>query len=289
MLGSDSIENRKGSGRAKFSVHPLFLLAGVLSAFTGQLLYFVSAGIAAVEHELAHAFVAKRYGFSLDKIVLMPYGAVISGDISGISPKQEIAVCAAGPLINAATALFFVALWWLYPECYPYTEAAATVSFSLFVVNLLPAYPLDGGRIFNVLLFPLGQKRAKIIRTAVTLTIAVGVLGYFVYSCFATPAFTALFFAAFLAAGAFGGGKYGRLRFSRHKSLERGVEELRVAVSADCTLQRALRFLREDRYLMFVLYDGEEFYGELSEREFLDALEGGNYEKTLRECLPRFS
>lgn len=278
-------EKKRARGKTKFSVHPLFLLVGILSAFTGQLLYFVSAGISAVLHELAHAFVAKRYGFSLDKIVLMPYGAVISGDISGISAGQELAVCAAGPLLNLGVGFLFVALWWLYPECYPYTEAAADVSFSLFFVNLLPAYPLDGGRVLNVLLRPLGERRAKIVRTLVTLLFAAVAAGYFVYTCFSAPAFTALFFAGFLAAGAFGGGKYNRLKFSREKNFDRGLEEKRVAISADCTLGNALRFLREDRYLVFVLYEGEEFVGELSEREFLDALERGDYSAPLKAFL----
>lgn len=278
MRGADS-------GKPKFSVHPLFLLVGIVSAFTGQLLVFFSACIAAVEHECAHAFAARRYGFTLDKIVLMPYGAVISGDISGISPKQEIAVCLAGPLSNALTALGFVALWWLYPESYPYTEAAALVSLSLFLVNLLPAYPLDGGRLLKIALRPLGEKRARVVCTAVTLLSAAGILAYFIWSCFSAPAFSALAFALMLAFGAFGGGKYSRLRFSRNKSFSRGVEELRVAISADCTVQNALRFLRDDRYVVFVLYEDEEFFGELSEGEFLSALGEGNYARPLRDCL----
>ncbi len=261
---------------------------GVFSAFTGQFLTFVSAGIAAIEHEFAHALVARRYGFTLDKIVLMPYGAAISVDISGISKKQEIAVCAAGPAANLATAIFFIALWWLYPETYPFTEAAAQVSFSLFLVNLLPAYPLDGGRILNVFLRPLGEKRAKTVRTALSLLIAAGVLAYFVYTCFSQPAPNALFFAGFVALGAAGGGKYNRLKFSRTKNFSRGLEETRVAIASDAAIADCLRFLREDRYLVLVLYEGEEFLGEISERDLFDALGSGDYSVRLRELLPQF-
>lgn len=271
----------------KLRIHPLFLLVGVLSAFTGQLFLFLGGCLAALEHECAHAFAARRYGFTLDQIVLMPYGAVISGDISGLTRRQELWVCLAGPLANGFTALGFVALWWLYPETYPFTDAAMYVSLSLFLVNLLPAYPLDGGRILNLLLRPLGERKAKIICTAVTLTVAAGVLCYFVYSCFFVPAFTALFFAALLAAGAFGGGKYRRLKFSHEKSFARGVEEKRVALSANCPLQNAVRFLSPDRYLVFVLYEGEEYCGELSEGEFLTALEQGDCTRPIKDCLPQ--
>ena len=69
-----------GTDRFRIRIHPLFLAAGVLSAFTGDLLLFCAATLAALEHECAHAIAARRYGFRLDKLVLMPYGAVLSGD-----------------------------------------------------------------------------------------------------------------------------------------------------------------------------------------------------------------
>ena len=255
-----------------------------MTAFTGDLLLFFAATLAALEHECAHAFAARRQGFCLDKIVLMPYGAVISGDLQGISPKQELLVCIAGPLVNAATALAFVALWWLYPETYPYTEAAAYVSASLFLVNLLPAWPLDGGRVLRLALRPIGEKKARIICRVVSLCIAAAVLGYFIWSCFRKPVFSALVFAVLLAAGSFGGGSYSRF-LPREKNFTRGLEERRVALSADCTAGEAVRLLREDKYLVLVLYENGEFCGELGEAELLRELEAGNYSRPLREAL----
>ncbi len=273
----------------KFRIHPLFLLVGVLSALTGELLLFLAAALAAVQHECAHAFAARRYGFSLDSLVLMPYGAVVSGDISGIGKRQEVWVLLAGPLANAATAVFFVALWWLYPETYPYTDVAAYISFSLFAVNLLPAYPLDGGRILKRLLSPLGEKKSMLVCRIVTFAIAAGVLGYFVYSCFRKPAFTALAFGIMLCAGAFGGGRYGRMTFSREKSFKRGVEERRVAIAADRRLRDCLKYMTEEKYLVLVLYEKGDYLGELTEEEYLAALEKGDYALPLKDCLPDFA
>lgn len=292
-----SIRKKKGNAPHKrgvsftgrLSVHPLFFLVGILSAFTGGLLTFISACLAAIEHECAHAFAARRYGFRLDKIVLMPYGAVISGDLTGLSPKEELFVAMAGPLANLLTAIGFAALWWFFPDTYPFTEAAASVSFSLFFVNLLPAYPLDGGRILGIALRPLFKKRTKLALKCVTFLTASGILGYFIYTCFSAPNFSALIFAVLLAAGAFGGGKYARLRFSHKKSFARGVEEKRVAISASCALKEGLRFLRDDRFIVFVLYDGEEFLGELTETEFIDALEKFDYGTPLQNCLSEFT
>ncbi len=282
-------EKRGAPFTGRLSVHPLFFLVGILSAFTGGLLDFVSACLAAIEHECAHAFAARRYGFRLDKIVLMPYGAVISGDVAGFTPREEFFVSVAGPLANLLTALGFTALWWFYPDTYPFTEAAANVSFSLFLVNLLPAYPLDGGRILGVALRPLFKNKTKIALKSLTLLISAGIFGYFVYSCFSVPNFSALIFSALLFAGAFGGGRYARLRFSHKKSFRRGLEEKRIAISSACAIKEGLRFLRDDRYIVFVLYDGEEFLGELSESEYLDALERCDYATPLGNCLTEFT
>lgn len=273
--------------RGTLHIHPLFLLVGIATAFTGQLPAFLTATVAALQHECAHAFAARQMGYTLDKIVLMPYGAVVSGDISGISPKEELAVCAAGPLVNAVTALFFAALWWLWPETYPYTDTAAYVSLSLAAVNLLPAFPLDGGRMLLVLLRPLGEKRARAICKGVSLAFSAAVLGYFVYTCFSSPMWTALTFSILLAAGSGGGGRYSHIRFSRKKSFTRGVEEKRIAISADRTAGYAVRFLRDDRYIVFALFDNEEFYGELAEEELLKGVESGGWAQPLRNLLPQ--
>ncbi len=267
------------------SVHPLFLAAGILSACTGSLLLFVSAVLAALEHECAHAFAARRYGFQLDKIVLMPYGAVIKGDLAGIPPKQELAVLLAGPLVSGATGLFFVALWWLWPETYAYTDTAAIVSFSLFFVNLLPAWPLDGGRILRLLLRPLGSKKSQHICRFLSILLACSVLGYFIFTCFSVPQWSALLFGIFLLAGAFGGGEYRRMSFSRERFL-RGVEERRIAVSSEIPLSAALGYLREDRYLTLLLFDGEGFYAEMTEEELFAALAQGDYSRPLSAFLP---
>lgn len=270
--------------RDKVRVHPLFLAVGALSAFTGGLLYFLAAVLAALEHECAHAFVARRYGYTLDKIVLMPYGAVVSGDVTGIGRKAELAVLLAGPLCNFMTGVFFVALWWTYPETYPYTELAATVSFSLFFVNLLPAYPLDGGRILRLLLEPIGKKRAHIAGMVVTFAVSAAILGYFIWTCCTAPAWTALAFSVLLAFGAFGGGTYGRITFSA-KRFEHGIEERRIALTGDAPARDALRFLREDKYLTFLLFESGDFLGELSEEEFLTALSNGDYDVPLKSLI----
>ncbi len=275
----------KRIGAFRVRVHPLFLAAGVLSAFTGQLLLFLSAVLAALEHEFAHSIAARSEGYCLDKILLMPYGAVISGDLSGIPPKAEAKVLLAGPLANAFTALAFAALWWLFPETYPYTEAAAEVSLSLFLVNLLPAYPLDGGRLLLLLLAPLGESRARLFSRIAAFLTAGGIFALFVLSLFSSPNFSALLFALLLFAGNFGGGSYRRIAFSRGRTFSRGVEEKRVVLSSERTAGECVRYLREDKYLVLIVYEDGEYLGELTEGELFAVLEEGGYSLTLKEAL----
>ena len=292
--GGGGASERGGKGRRigafRVRVHPLFLAAGVLSAFTGQLLLFVSAVLAALEHEFAHSLAARSEGYCLDRILLMPYGAVISGDLQGIPPRAEVKVLVAGPLINAATALLFAALWWLLPESYPYTEAAAEVSLSLFLVNLLPAYPLDGGRLLLLFLRPLGEARARLLSRLASFLTAAGIFALFLASLFSAPElsqanFSALAFSLLLFAGSFGGGRYRRIAFSRGRTFARGVEEKRIVLSSERTAGECVRYLREDRYLVLIVYEAGEYLGELTEGELFALLEAGEYGMTLKEAL----
>ena len=115
---------RTDNGRAKFSIHPLFLVLGVWYCFTGELFLFLLSALVALQHECAHAFAAAKLGYKLNRIVLMPFGAVIDGDLNGISVKDEFSVAIAGPLCNLLTAGFFAALRWFAPTTYAFTDSA---------------------------------------------------------------------------------------------------------------------------------------------------------------------
>lgn len=258
-------------------MHPLFLLVGVWYACTGELFLFLLSALVAIQHECAHAFASARLGYQLNKIVLMPFGAIIDGDLRGISFKDEIYVALCGPLCNLITAAFFVALWWLVPTMYAFTDTACYSSLSIAVINLLPAYPLDGGRILKCALAHSFEKRnpntakaeekANKICRAITLIFSGFFLTLFTLLCCRKNInITLLAFAIFLAVGAFGNrdkqAVYNRLDFSSTQSLRRGVEIRRVAVLNTCTVKSALRFLSPSSYLVLEIYndDGEHLF-----------------------------
>lgn len=254
-------------------MHPLFFLVGIFYACTGNLFLFLVSTLVALQHELAHAIVASKLGYRLHAVVLMPFGAVIDGDIRGISFKDEISVAIAGPLCNLFTAAFFVALWWLMPTAYAFTDTACYASLAIALVNLLPAYPLDGGRILKCVLARLfsknqaqegkAEKQASWICRICTLCFSACAIILFVVQCTkGTPNFTLLAFGVFLCVGGFGNrdknGIYERMDFSCKKNFEKGVEIKRVALSDQCPVKDTLRFLARGQYLIVEIYDEKE-------------------------------
>ena len=156
--------------RVRLRLHPLFILVGVYYVCTGSPFVFLGSCIVALQHECAHAFSASKLGYRLHAIVLMPFGAVLDGDLCDASIQDEIAIALAGPLCNLLTALAFGALWWFFPDLYAYTDTAFYLSLSVAIINLLPAYPLDGGRVLRGCLRAVGLDERKTTRLCRTIT-----------------------------------------------------------------------------------------------------------------------
>lgn len=281
---------KEGKERFTVSVHPLFLLYGGFCCLRGQLFPFLAATVCAVMHEFGHAWYAARIGCRLSRLCLLPGGAMVTGDIEGISLADEIRLALAGPAVNAASAVLFAALWWIAPATYAFTDVAAFTSASLFAVNLLPALPLDGGRVLYCIIArrrgePAAQRRMRVV--AVLFAAASAALFAAGAACGAWNV-SVLFFAACVLEGSFGGKdcRYERIRYDRTARLRRGMEVRRVALSALCPVKKALAFLERGRWLELLLFDGEgRFVGALSQAQFCAIAERADIYRPIADYL----
>jgi Zn-dependent protease len=105
-----------------------------------------------VLHELGHSLVVRRYGIRVRDIVLFPIGGVARAESIPEDPRQEMAVAIAGPIVNFVIAgvLFGVlAAHGIPPDGSGFLVDLAWVNLVLGVFNLVPAFPMDGGRILR--------------------------------------------------------------------------------------------------------------------------------------------
>jgi Zn-dependent protease len=150
-------------------------------------------------HEMGHALAARWLGIPVREIVLLPIGGVALLARTPRRPLHELLIAAAGPLVNVAIALglgIFLVASGRFPatgrELLAAGFAEPSLSTALFwllgsnvalvVFNLLPAFPMDGGRILRALLaMPLGFTRATRVAATLgqTLAVAAGIYGIF--------------------------------------------------------------------------------------------------------------
>ena len=144
----------------KFTIHPLFFAVMIFSALFGGFLVCIIFALTALLHECGHVFCAARLGYECRQIKLMPYGAAAVCDIDGINARDEALLALAGPAVNAAICVALAGLWWFFPDTYAFTDTVMAASAVMLAVNLLPAYPLDGGRLAKCALSRLFSRRA---------------------------------------------------------------------------------------------------------------------------------
>lgn len=254
----------------KISIHPLFLLAGILSAVFGGFTVFIICVLTALLHECGHIFCAERLGYECTKVSLMPYGASAVCDIEDISAADEVRLALAGPAVNLFLAVALAGLWWFFPLTYAYTDVLFYANAAMLLLNLLPAYPLDGGRVLSCALKRLfSQKAANITTRAVNFMVIAAIIIIFFT---AYHNYTLLSAAVFLLFSALQKSPPARrINFSARKK-KNGREARYIVLNKSATYRDALKYLDGDRFLVFQIYD-KKFLDELTEDELFEKLQ----------------
>ncbi|MEM1587848.1 MAG: site-2 protease family protein [Candidatus Bathyarchaeia archaeon] len=141
-----------------------YWIIGVATAF----IVFFSVLI----HELFHSLIAKRKGLHVPRITLFIFGGVAEIAEEPKNPSVELKMAAAGPLSSLMVAMVFALGWFssrllnLSPLIKAPLQYGFTINLMLALFNLIPAFPMDGGRIFRAIVWKKTNDIVKATRTS---------------------------------------------------------------------------------------------------------------------------
>lgn len=138
-------------------------LTVLLAAGMATFLFFVSL----ILHELAHVLVGRFHGLSTRSITLFMFGAVANMEKGASEPRVEFWVSIAGPLTSAVIGFLCLGVGWIDWGRIVLLEAPmailkwlGSVNVALAVFNMIPAFPMDGGRVLRAILWwQMGDNR----------------------------------------------------------------------------------------------------------------------------------
>ncbi|HTY84307.1 MAG TPA: site-2 protease family protein [Silvibacterium sp.] len=258
-------------------------------ALTGIILVCVAA------HELGHILAARRFGLVPKAVILLPLTGVTLNDErrtemlqAGVSPwKREIRLALVGPLVNLALASLAVAILtgaglavdlWKWPWLQPTNLPRSLVWANLYLagLNLIPAYPLDGGRILRAI-FSRQTDTASATRRAVSISNAIAMV-LILAGLFSNAWLTIIGIIVFSAASLEERALVFQWVLDNVRLEEVMLTDFATLSPADTledALEKAVHSLQDD----FPVVRGSDMVGVISKQRILDALrtEGNGY------------
>lgn len=253
---------------------------GTVAAVLDGMAYIIALFSCVVLHEFGHALTARRYGIKTQHITLLPIGGLAAMEKLPEDPMQEIKVALAGPAVNVVIA----ALLWLWLNITgvevgkeelmatggPFAFRLMIVNILLVVFNLLPAFPMDGGRVLRAALalrMSHQQATAKAAMIGQNFAIIFGVLGLF-YNPFL------LLIAVFLwfGAGAENAAEQTKVTLAGASVGDAMLTEFHI-LSPDDRLSKAITFTLAGSQKDFPVGSLHQLNGVLTQSDLLQALQ----------------
>jgi Zn-dependent protease/CBS domain-containing protein len=268
--------------------------SGIVSAA-----FMLAVFLCVLLHELGHAVVARGYGVRTRDITLLPIGGVASLERMPEKPSQELLIAVAGPLVNVVIAgVLFASLAWR--ESLPALLAVnqpgfhlrhflanlAAINAWLVLFNLIPAFPMDGGRVLRALLARrLGYLQATQLAARIGQGVAVVMA---LVGMWTTPMLLLIALFVWIAGTA-------ELQATTSRSALRGLpvaaameRRFQVLATTD-TLEAAARALLAGAQHDFPVTDGgrpdQPVVGVLTRHGLLTALAGGDRQAPVRDVM----
>lgn len=277
--------------RLSFGVLPLF--AALIIAGEGRTLAL--SVISLLLHELAHAIAARNLGFVTRRISIYPFGAVLHVEPVIQASDCEWIVALAGPLCSFGIASATRLIAHLLPNAAETLDAFVHTNAALALLNLLPAYPLDGGRIAKSLLTKYAEERtARRISLTFTAILSLLLAAAGVY-CIGKgiPAWTLLAIAPYLLVSAWIEWKHVRPNAVANVIERRAAETTGapmraeiIVIDGSATVGTAMQSLSHRRYTIFRIRTGERTF-EADENALVDAAAKYGYGSALKDIFRR--
>ncbi|MFF2480546.1 M50 family metallopeptidase [Paenibacillus sp. NPDC058071] len=160
----------------RWSAHPLFVVIMLASLVTGYFGELFTLFLIVLVHEIGHVVVARGFGWRIREVKLLPFGGVAEvEEASGTPASQDALVAIAGPLQNVWMGLAAWGCgqlgWWDQDAAQYVWKANAMIG----LFNLLPIYPLDGGKLLQAL-FSLGLNYYAMMKWTARISMALSLI-----------------------------------------------------------------------------------------------------------------
>ncbi len=241
-----------------------------------------------VLHELGHSIAAQNYGIEVKEIVLLPLGGVAQLERIPENPMHEFIIAIAGPAVNFAIALVMIVINQLFGIVGSLTDPLALMgglqnpglaavfgyifvaNLFLAIFNLIPAFPMDGGRVLRALLasrMDYGRATSIAVNVGQTLAWLMGLWG------FLNGNFFLILIAIFIYMGAGQEGQMVQFRrvLGRLKVRQAFSRQARV-LSPDSSLQEAVEHMLSSFQADFPVCDGQRLVGLVTYTRLVEVL-----------------